>query len=235
MKAIVLTSTLYSDDSYMVNLLTDELGIVVVSVRVGKRSTVRTSHIQPLTPLLVTLDGRPSQRVMRIKECQALPFAAQIAYDPIKSIQAQFIAEVLSRAVSPSQSDIQLFHFVEDAVFALNNLMRGEENFHLIFLLKLTHYLGFFPNIEGFASAEYFNMENGCFEPAAPYHTNYVHPTDTIAFAQLLRMDYDTAYLYDVNRTQRNQVLDYILKYYNLHIPTFSSLRSLEILRSLSD
>ena len=87
MRAIVLTSTLYSDNSYMLNLFTDELGYVVVSVKVGRRSKVRLSHIQPLTLLMVELHGRPSQQVMHVTECVALPGCESIAEMPQVSDQ----------------------------------------------------------------------------------------------------------------------------------------------------
>jgi DNA repair protein RecO (recombination protein O) len=46
-------------------------------------------------------------------------------------------------------------------------------------------------------------------------------------------LDYDTMYLFDVNRQQRNEVLDHIIKYYKLHLAEFGDLRSLDVLREL--
>jgi DNA repair protein RecO (recombination protein O) len=66
-----------------------------------------------------------------------------------------------------------------------------------------------------------------------PLHANYLLPEATVALANLLRLDYDTMYLYDVNRQQRNEILDYIIKYYKLHMAEFGDLRSLDVLREL--
>ena len=58
-------------------------------------------------------------------------------------------------------------------------------------------------------------------------------PNDTMAFVHLLRLDYDTMYLFDVNRQQRNDILNHIIKYYKLHLAEFGDLRSLDVLREL--
>jgi DNA repair protein RecO (recombination protein O) len=233
MRAIVLTSTLYSDNSYMLNLFTDELGYVVVSVKVGRRSKVRLSHIQPLTLLSVELHGRPSQQVMHVIECVALPGCEMLMMEPAKVMMAQFLAEFLQHALREVQHDERLFNFIFDSIIKYNNVERGAANFHLVFLVKLTHYLGFFPNLEGFDAGVCFDLENGCFVRRLPMHTNYLLPEATMALANLLRLDYDTMYLYDVNRRQRNEVLDYIIKYYKLHMAEFGDLRSLDVLREL--
>ena len=233
MQAIVLTSTLYSDNSYMLNLFTDELGYVSVSVKVGKRSKVRLSHIQPLTLLSVELHGRPSQQVMHVTECVALPGCESIATDPAKMLTAQFLAEFLNHTLRQVQSDLGLFNFIFDSIRRYNTIERGVANFHLIFLVKLTHYMGFFPNLEGLDSGVCFDLENGCFVRRLPLHNNYLLPNDTMAFVHLLRLDYDTMYLFDVNRQQRNQIIDYIIKYYKLHMAEFGELRSLDVLREI--
>ena len=60
----------------------------------------------------------------------------------------------------------------------------------------------------------------------------YIEPIESGAIFQLMRLDYDTAYLLDVNRAGRNRVLDYILQYYRLHIPTLGELKTVDILRA---
>ena len=153
--------------------------------------------------------------------------------DISKMLTAQFLAEFLNHTLRLYQRDTALFDFVFDSICRYNSLARGQANFHLVFLVKLTHYLGFFPNLEGLDSGVCFDLENGCFVRRLPLHNNYLLPKDTIAFVHLLRLDYDTMYLFDVNRQQRNDILDHIIKYYKLHLAEFGDLRSLDVLREL--
>ena len=115
----------------MLNLFTDELGYVVVSVKVGRRSKVRLSHIQPLTLLMVELHGRPSQQVMHVTECVALPGCESIAMDVAKMLTAQFLAEFLNHTLRLYQKDTALFDFIFDSIRRYNSLERGQANFHL--------------------------------------------------------------------------------------------------------
>ena len=48
------------------------------------------------------------------------------------------------------------------------SLGQGLANFHLVFLLRLLHYLGIFPNSESIAQNSYFDMLNGVFVPGYP-------------------------------------------------------------------
>ena len=233
MKAIVLTAVLYNDNSYMLNLFTDELGYVTTSVKIGKRSKVRQSHIQPLTSLDVELTGKPSQKIMHITECITSKGCENIIYEPEKIITAQFLSDFLQQTLKQSQKETRLFDFISKSIIYFNNIKRGQSNFHLVFLIKLTHYLGFFPNLEGFKYGVYFDLEAGCFVHTPPIHNNYLSPNDTFNFVQFLRLDYNTMYIYTLTREQRNIFLDFIIKYYKLHISDFDNLKSLNILRQL--
>lgn len=233
MKAVVLTATRYSDDSYMANLFTDEVGYVTVSVKTGKRSRVRTSHLQPLSVLELLLVGKPSQKVMRVEECAATGGFSGLADSPVKMLMAQFLAEFLNHALRSCNADVRLFGFLLESLAAYSSAMRGVADFHLVFLVKLTHYLGFFPNLEGFGERVCFDLVDGQFVAFPPLHGHYLPPDKTVAFARLLRADYDTVYLYNLKRVERNEILDYIIAYYRLHSPDFGELRSLDVLRSM--
>lgn len=233
MNAIVLTSTRYNDDGYMVNLFTEDSGYVTVSVKTGKKSRVRACHLQPLNVLSVVLSGRPSQRVMKIEECTTLAGYDKLMENPIKILMAQFLAEFLQHALRSYQSDRMLFGFLTESLKQYGSMKRGTADFHLVFLVKLTYYLGFFPNLEGFDKDVYFDLIDGRFVKYIPLHSHYLSPSQTLGFAQLLRADYDTVYLYGFTRAERNEVLDYIISYYKLHTPDFGELRSLDVLRNL--
>lgn len=233
MNAIVLTSTRYADDRYMVNLFTDELGYVSVAVKIGRRSKVRQIHLQPLSLLTVQLSGKPSQHVMNITECAVAKNVQPVTDDPIKQITLQFLAEFLHHTLYSLQSDASLFDFISSSVRQYAELERGKANFHLVFLLKLTHYLGLFPNLENYQMGAVFDLQDGCFTVRLPLHNFYLSVDETITFIQLLRADYTTAYLYDFTRAQRNSILDHILLYYRLHSNSFGDLKSLDVFRSL--
>ena len=51
----------------------------------------------------------------------------------------------------------------------------------------------------------------------------------------LMRMNYETMHLFDMNRTERARCLTIMNEYYRLHLPDFPVLKSLEVLKELFD
>ena len=56
-----------------------------------------------------------------------------------------------------------MFNFLWKITFDLNSNKRIDKSDHLLFIIKLTHYLGFYPNVSNIKNS-YFNLENGDFE-----------------------------------------------------------------------
>ena len=112
---------------------------------------------------------------------------------------------------------------------------QGLANFHVAFLLNLLHYLGIFPNVEHPRDALYFVMLNGIFVCQQPAHPYYLQPAETVVFQRLLKMSYENMSLYAFSRQDRVRILHRIFEYYQLHLPDFKEIRSLQILQSLFD
>ena len=72
-----------------------------------------------------------------------------------------FISEILINCIKNESPDKSLFFFLEKSLFVLDTSKRVN-NFIIIFLLNLSKYLGFYPNVN--SSGNYFNLYNGIFE-----------------------------------------------------------------------
>ena len=66
-----------------------------------------------------------------------------------------------------------------------------------------------------------------------PTHRDFLQPDDARRIHTLMRMDFPTMHLYRLNRTDRNRIVDVLLRYYSLHIPQFPELKSLSVLQEL--
>jgi DNA repair protein RecO (recombination protein O) len=49
----------------------------------------------------------------------------------------------------------------------------------------------------------------------------------------MMRMDFATMHLYHLTRSERARLLDVLLTYYRLHLPSFPELKSVEVLKEL--
>ena len=145
---------------------------------------------------------------------------------------AQFLAETLKNAIIEEEANPSLYVFLETAFHWLDS--HDEiSNFHLIFLINLTKYLGFFPN-EDHSDALYFNLETGCFDSIMPKE-KHIDDDQLVLFKKILGMNFGGILVHKLNRTKRRELLETLIQYFELHLLGFSKPKSLQILNEIFD
>jgi DNA repair protein RecO (recombination protein O) len=147
-----------------------------------------------------------------------------------KSSIAMFLSEVLTSSIKEEHQNISLFEFLETA-FTYLDLSDHFANFHLFFLVKLTKFLGFYPDFSN-ESADSFNLRTGKFE--LNLQDNYVIEGESAFFMKaFLKSDFESYGLVKMNSKQRNDFLNNLLLYFELHLIDFRHPKSLEVLNTL--
>lgn len=199
-----------------------------------KKSVFRSAYLQPLSILELDVFHSPGKEMQRIKDLRSGYSFTGIPFDPIKNAVALFLSEMLFRTLRQREPDESVFLFIENSIQQLDCCEYGIANFHLVFLLKLTRYLGFEPNMDEQEST-YFDLMNGIFLREKPLHSHFLASDESTAFAALLHSDYSNMHLLIFSREKRLKLLESMVEYYRLHIPDFRGLHSLEVLKSLFD
>ncbi len=102
--------------------------------------------------------------------------------------------------------------------------------------MRLSRFLGLYPNLEDYHTGDYFDLLNACFTSIRPQlHSSYINPEEAGRLRQLMRMNYETMHLFTMNRLERTRCLNIMNEYYRLHLPDFPVLKSLEVLKELFD
>ena len=156
-----------------------------------------------------------------------------LPYDPIKGTVALFLSEFLYNALKHETENLPLFHYLCNTLQWLDRSGKGLANFHLVFLIRLTRFLGFWPNVQDNVRGMVFDMRDGTMVGIIPVHGQYLNAEESAFLPLLLRMDYASMHLFRFNRQQRARVLDVLVDYYRMHIPEFSELKSLDVLRTV--
>ena len=99
--------------------------------------------------------------------------------------------------------------------------------------MRLSRFLGLYPNIEHWSEGAYFDLMNACFTLRQPTHGAFLMPVEASRIVKLMRMNYETMHLFSMSRLERNRCLEVIQIYYQLHLPDFPELKSLQVLREL--
>ena len=145
-RAIVLNHLRYGDSSLIANLYTESMGRQTVFVKgaFSKKSPVRAAMFQPLHLIEIDLHHRANRQMQRISNVQVYCQLQSIPFDPVKSCIALFIAEILYKTLREEESNAGLFDFLLHAIQTLDLNDYGTANFHLVFLVHYSRYLGFY-------------------------------------------------------------------------------------------
>jgi len=234
-RGIVLKLTDYGENSVIVQIFTEKFGLQSYMINGAKkpRAKIGRNMLQPLSLLDLVVYYKNTGTVQRIKELKNAPLLQHIPYNVVKSSIALFLNEVLYKAIKQQTADEQLFGYVFGSVELLDNLGQGLANFHLVFLLGLTRYLGFYPDYIAATGADYFDMHNGVFTRYKPESSQYLSPPHTQNFFQLLNRSFDNLPGIKLNNDERRYLINKLLDYYALHVENFGYIRSHEILEEV--
>lgn len=215
-RGIVFRFTKYGETSVIVNIFTELFGLqgyIVNGVR-SKSGKNKAALFQPLTLLDLVVYHRENADLNRISEVKCLYPYRSIPLDIRKSSIAVFINEVINKSIKEESHAGELCQFIIDSFIALDNLVIGTENFHLIFLLKLSRLLGFGAH----------NTDEVMGIRATDQETERI-------LGLLIKADY----LHSVTLTnsQRRVILDLLLKFYSDHIESFGEMKSIQVLREV--
>ena len=235
---IVLHTLKYKDTSLIVDIYTEVSGRAsfMVPVSRSRKVAVKSVLFQPLALVELEADFRPNTTIYKVKEAKSLYPFSTLPYDPYKSAIALFLSEFLYRALREEAENRPLFAYLRHSIVWLDECSEGFANFHLVFLMRLSRFLGLYPNLEGYHRGDYFDLRNACFTSLRPQqHSDYLLSEEAERLTNLMRMNYKTMHLFAMNRQERARCLLLINEYYRLHLPDFPVLKSLEVLKELFD
>ncbi len=234
-EAIVLHSLKYGETRLIVDLFTREVGRLSCIIPLPKtpKSRLKKQYFQPMTLLEIEVDVRQRLQLQKLKDARLLSAYTSIPFSPEKLALSLFTAEFLYHALRSEQHNEPLFAYLCDSMQWLDTVEVGFANFHLTFLMRLSRFLGFYPNLDDYVDGCVFDLREGRFCTSVPTHRDFLQPDDARRIHTLMRMDFPTMHLYRLNRMDRNRIVDVLLHYYRLHIPQFPELKSLSVLQEL--
>ena len=163
MKAVVLGSVAYSDNSYMLKLFTDEKGVVSVSVHTGGKSAkMKKSFLLPLTLLEVELAGRENNEVKYISDCRVYRQCNDLIANPMKMLGSQFLCEVTEKALKfQTSADGEIFDFVEEAIVKMDELKGDVESWMIVYMYGLMQQVGIVPDLSDYELGMSLDLDEG--------------------------------------------------------------------------
>ena len=234
-KAIVLRSLKYGESSLIVDLLTESQGRLSFMVHVSKspKAKFRTFLFQPMTILEINFRYRERAGLQHLTDVRIATSLYGVASNPVKTTVMLFLAEFLYYVTRDEQLNSPLFVYIESSLLWYDSAKTDYANFHLVFMMRLSRFVGFFPNLDDYVPGEYFDLREGRFTAVAPLHKNFLQPAEASVINTLMRMNYESMHLFRMNHDDRNHITETILVYYRLHVPSMPELHSFEVLKTM--
>jgi DNA repair protein RecO (recombination protein O) len=234
-RGIVIKTTDYSESSVVAQIFTDKFGLQAYLVNGVKKSKskIKLNMLQPLHLLEMVVYHKPSGNLQRIAELRNQPVLQSIPYDMIKSSLALFINEVLYKSLKLHYEDEPLFNYIFNAVELLDRTEEGLANFHLFFLLRLTKYLGFYPDRTLEKGAKFFDLKEGRYTRDQPLHQFIIDEGLIEDFTKLIGCTFENLCFLTMKSQNRKVLLSKVLDYYTLHIENFGDVKSHLILEEV--
>ncbi len=213
---IVLHHVNYGETSIIAYIYTALFGrqtYIVNSVR-NSRSRVKLNLFQPLSIVEMNTYYKENREIQRIKDIRFLIPQHEIPFQVIKSSIALFIAEILYKTLREEEPNKPLFNFLLQAVQLLDKSREGTNNFHLLFLVQLSKFLGIFPD-ETFI---------------------YSHSSDKQEqqiLRELINSSLQEPERFKINNSIRQDLLSKLLNHYMVHLEGMGTINSFAILKEL--
>jgi len=235
-KAIILHSVKYSDNSLIVTMLTRKYGRTSFIFRKAKsaKNSNRSAFLQPLNLVEITAYHNPKKNIQNLKELRISTLYNNIFQSAEKITVALFISEIINKSLRQTEKDENLFDFIENSLIFLDRTDKKIANYHLLFLMKMTKFLGFEPSTN-YMRYNYFDQINGEFVQKNPLHEHYLRDAEVVLFNSLIDKQFEQMEELSFSRQSRNETLENILNFYRIHIPDFPQIKSLEVLKSVFD
>jgi len=234
-RGIVFKYINYSETSIIVKIYTEEFGLqsFIIKGARGKRSKTRLALFQPLTLLELVVSFRENKTLQHIKEVKVAHAYQSLPVDIIKRSFLFFIDELLYRSIREEMPNKLLFKWLFDSLTWLDLATVEVTNFHLVFMVQLSRFLGFYPKKKAGGHLPFFDLREGQFTSSIPHHPDYTGGREAQLLDLLLETSFEKNNEPDISYSERKDLLEVLITYYQLHLPGFGEMKSVGILHDV--
>ena len=219
-RGVALSYIKYKETSIIARIFTEAFGMqsyIVNGIR-SKNAKTKIALFQPITLLDLVVYHNKKKDINRISEIKCSYNFHSIPFSIKKTSIALFLTELLNQVLIDEGENEALFEFVHEAIRYFDAVQHGFENFHLQFLMRLSKYMGIFPDAGVSLLKEIGHSKI--------HDTEFAGQLDfllTSKFDQHIRL----------GKSARNDLLKAILDYYRFHYDSIKEIKSIQVLKEV--
>lgn len=234
-EGIIFRTLKYSETSIICDIFTKVKGMrsyIISGVRSTKSGSKAAIYRHLNMVDLVSYDVE-ADKLARIKEISLHLHYQNINTDVIISSVAIFILELCRNAIKEREANEELYQFIAGWLAFLDDKASFHPACHLLFMVEFSAYLGFGPLKNHSRQRPCFDMLEGMFDDTSEGGAYILDADASKHISDICGSDRYHLHQIQIAKQDRSALTDHLIKYYQLHIPGFKDLNSLEILRSV--
>lgn len=234
-KVIVLKTLKYSESSLIIKAYSEKYGAISFLAKGIRKSgkSKKAAFFSPLSILNIDFDYKENRDLHFFKDADIHIPLHSLQSNTSKLAISLFLSEFLYKALKEEEANHNLYEFIEKGILHFNELENSFINFHLLFLVKISKYLGFEPRPIENKNQLYFNIEKGIFQDFYSTQDLCLHPEESNNLNTLLTSNMGDISLIKFTYTERKELLNSIMKFYEAHFPELGKIESLYILETV--
>jgi DNA repair protein RecO (recombination protein O) len=144
-----------------------------------------------------------------------------------------FIAEIMYKTLREVEPNKPLFDFIYNSIHILDIKDKGIENYHLVFLLLLSRYLGISP-VDGDQKSIEFTVTNQPAMKKSNIGLSFIlTEEEKRAMTQLNEYSFKNLEKIKIDNNTRSSLLEKFIEYYKIHLEGIGTIKSLAVLKEV--
>jgi DNA repair protein RecO (recombination protein O) len=229
-RAFVIRSIKNGETSLIVSCYLEDIGyktFIVKGVYGSKKSKFSKAHFFPLNIINLNYSYSEGKNLGFIKEVKTEKLYKSLHLDIQKSSVIIFLSEILNSIFKEETLvNKDLFNFLLNSL-SWYDQVKSCNNFHLKFLIELSRFIGFYPNINN-ENDSFFNLESGSTSATQSIGVN-ISGNDLTLFKEFLGTEFEDLNSMNTKNESRTRILNYIIDYYSLHLQMFKTPKSINV------
>lgn len=234
-RGIVLRTVDYSDTSIIAKIYTELFGIQSYLIKGARRknASVKATLFQPLLFLELVVYKKERRQLQTLKEVRPEIHFATIPHEPAKISILFFLNEIVLKCLHEEENNPELFSFLHETIQTLDSSEKNYSNLHLIFLVRFSRFLGFFPQGNYSETNSIFDLREGRFMNNEPMHPDFLRKENSKLLSKIIFSNYYSMDKLALSGKERKNLLDILLHFYRLHISNMGSISSRKVLEQV--
>jgi len=230
-QGIVLRSIPYSESSRILRIYTLHAGLEgFILGGIGRPRSAKEAILQPLTRIDMVYYDKVRKGLRRVREISCREPYRSIPFDTGKCAIAMFVAELLSISMRENEPDPALFRFVEASLEELDSRDAPGDWFPLHFMVRLSRFLGFYPDRGAYRPGYCFSLAQGTYAASVPERDVPLGASLSAWLVNLQSASWEDLESRPMPRQDRMHLLDALVLYYELHLPQGPRMKSHKVL-----